>query len=391
MCNINIIMRKDGLKDREITNCMNIVSSLSYSSNKDGDGFFGDDFVVQKHEDKLIYRGDYSFIISHQRLSTSGKISKMTQPLETKQFIFVHNGIFRNVKEDSLKQSDTHAYLKLLEKEYKKLGDTKKAIKALNKKTTGYYSCILFNKKTKELYYYKEGTSSMYILEGVNYRLMSTKEDNVDYMRAYFSLKGEVKKVEDGKIYDLTKSKWKHVDTFEKYEYTPVKSNWSNNLPVSWTGFGKSTSIPRHTSTRGPINPVNINPQDLAYEFKESLLHNHSIRSLCSVCVKNGGLGDTYYLKISIEPLDTEKFEDLMLGHAEVEKTSHRKTIYTLSLKRAVEHVEMWEGVREFMEAEKMDLSSFESAKLSSLRDSETRYAYDDVRYKWNEEWWDYA
>jgi len=39
MCNINLILRKDGKPIRKVTECMNAMSYVSFRINPDGEGF----------------------------------------------------------------------------------------------------------------------------------------------------------------------------------------------------------------------------------------------------------------------------------------------------------------------------------------------------------------
>ena len=382
MCNINIIIKKDKVPSSEVLNCMNVVSAMSYEGNSHGDGFYGDDHEVYRNKGKLIYRGDYSFIVSHQRLATSGKIDSMIQPLQSKHFILIHNGIFRNVGEESLKQSDTHAYLMKLEEEYKKTNDTVQAIKNLNERTEGYYSCVLYDIIADKHYYYKESHSSMYIIDTKTHRLMSTREDNVEYMRAYFGLKTKATKVEDGEIVDLMANKWKVVETFSKYT-KPVKvdHSWDRSWTKAKNNWGYDRS--RHTSFSSRnkiINPLlNTNPQELATDFKDYIYDYRRIKSACGVAVKDLTLGKTYVLKVSVLPEDVTSFEDATLGEAEVWSVNNRKTIFWLNLKSAAELMANWESVSRLIEYEKGDYTTAECKAMDLVRDS-------DSAYQWNKD-----
>lgn len=204
MCNINVILRKDGTPDEKLAQCMNVVTYLSFNRNDDGEGYFTNNFKVVTSPHKIIYKGRYKMIVSHQRLATSGKNEDMIQPLETEHFIIVHNGIFGNKGTD--RKSDTFEYLKELEKIYLKTKDTKKAIEKLHEKISGSYSIVLYNKKTKELLYYKEKTTTMYFANGKHYLLMSTSKDNIEYMKKYLGVRADIKEPDEEKIYDIKQS-----------------------------------------------------------------------------------------------------------------------------------------------------------------------------------------
>lgn len=379
MCNINVIIKKDKVPSPEVLNCMNVVSAISYEGNSHGDGFYGNDHQVCRNKGKLIYRGDYSFIVSHQRLATSGKIDSMIQPLQSKNFILVHNGIFRNVDEESLKQSDTHAYLKLLEEDYKTTKDAVQTIINVNEKTEGYYSCVLYDKNTDKHYYYKESHSNMYIIDTKDYRLMSTREDNVEYMRAYFGLKKEAVKVEDGEVIDLMANSWKVVGKFSKYTKPEVKSSWETGWDKARTRFGYNHTNTRYTPNHNKIvNPLlNTNPQELAAEFKEYIYDYQKLHVSVGVAVQNLTLGKTYVLKISVLPEDVDRFEDITINQTEVLSRNSRKIIFWMSLKSAVELMATWEGVSRLLEYEKGDYTTAECQAMDLVRDSSSRYSWE--------------
>ena len=221
MCNINIIKNWKGKKSAKITEAMNVVSYHSYVSNDDAEGWFGDNYKVTKSVEKQIMSGKHSFIVSHQRRSTSGKNADMAQPLESENFILTHNGIFTGLGNE--KVSDTYEYLQSLEKLYKETDNTITSIKQLNKVTAGYYSVVLHNKKTGETYYYKDTGAQMFFVSTDTWFLASTKKDNVEYLQKYFGLQEAVAAVDATNIYDLNDN-FRVVDTFEMY-VAPVKQN----------------------------------------------------------------------------------------------------------------------------------------------------------------------
>lgn len=242
MCNINIIMNLKGTKSTKITEAMNVVSYNSYLGNDDAEGWYADDFKVKKSVEKQIMTGKHSFIVSHQRRSTSGKNAKMSQPLETKNFILVHNGIFSGLGNE--KESDTYEYLMNLEEKYKSLQDTKAAIKQLNSETGGYYSVVIYNKKTKEFYYYKDTTSTMYFIKSNTWLVMSTNKHNVEYLKKYFNIKEDLAEVDPKNIYDLN-NKFKIVGTFEMKVYKPVQTTHTSSYWNDWANRASRQNLTR--------------------------------------------------------------------------------------------------------------------------------------------------
>ena len=238
MCNINIIKSITNRKSARLTECMNVVSFNSFLSNKDSEGFYCEDFKVKRSLDKQVMKGEHSLIVSHQRISTSGKNAEMTQPLESKNFILTHNGVMRTLNGISIgnvKESDTYEYLQKFEEYYALSGDTIKTIQQICKETTGSYSIVLFNKKTKEFYYYKNYITNMYIAKSKSYLMLSTKEENVEYMQKYFGGESEREAVKHEVIYDLNRN-FEAVAEFNIYE--PPKVETQKQLPSS-DGWGE--------------------------------------------------------------------------------------------------------------------------------------------------------
>lgn len=243
MCNINIIINKKGKKTREISECMNAVSFNSFLKNSHAEGYFDESFQVKKAVHKLIYTGEHSLLVSHQRIATSGHNAEMAQPIEIGNFIIAHNGIMSGLGTEEL--SDTYVLLQELVKEYEKTKDTVQAIKNITKEHYGYYSIVLYNKLTDELIYFKESQSNMFILDSPEYILMSTLQDNVEYMQKYYNLaKYDISEVEPLKIFNLRT--WESLGTFEKKEYQAKNSSgWSKSYNDSYTSPKKTFSVPR--------------------------------------------------------------------------------------------------------------------------------------------------
>jgi len=224
MCNINVIIKKDKKPSHLVTECMNAVTYMSFKSNDDGEGFFNEKYKVKTSVEKIIYKGNHSMLVTHQRYSTSGKVPEMTQPLENEDFIIVHNGMFYGLGRE--KKSDTAQYLFELSKEYKKTGDLLEALKTLNYRTDGYYSVVIYNKADKSLTYYKSYQSDMFMVQTDDYLLMSTSKQNALYMKRFFKIEEELMEIEDGKFYDMLDNMDYLGDFLEKpYRKPPTNTN----------------------------------------------------------------------------------------------------------------------------------------------------------------------
>jgi glucosamine 6-phosphate synthetase-like amidotransferase/phosphosugar isomerase protein len=245
MCNINIIKNRLGKKSRDVTECMNAITLMSFKTNNDAEGHYCENFKVTTSTEKQIFRGTHSMIVAHERFSTSGKIAEMSQPLEDENFILTHNGVFGGLGNKD--ESDSFIYLKKLEKEFAKTKDTKTAINNVNKETAGYYSIVLYNKKTKEHLYYKHN-ANMFMIKSKEWVLMSTSKENVEYMRRYFGLSEDIEEVKENILFDLNDD-MTALGSLEYYVYPEVQ----RKIPlVTWDSdyYRETKRIHRTTNSR---------------------------------------------------------------------------------------------------------------------------------------------
>jgi len=203
---------------------MNILSSISFLSNNDGEGFIlrkNKKIKEFKSKRKILYEDVGDILISHQRLATSGKGVNNAHPHKIGEFLLMHNGVFHGKGNDEV--SDTKMYFNELYKEIKR-GGVIRAIKKVNLRVGGSYSVVLVNIKDGKFYYYKNGMTEMYIVEDKKYRVLSTREYNCGIAKLFLKMrKAKVKKVKSYWIYDLLR--WKRLSKFkEKKEVVEVKS-----------------------------------------------------------------------------------------------------------------------------------------------------------------------
>lgn len=244
MCHINIIKRKDEYPDSNINYYMDIVSWNSYSSNDDGEGYiaFGSrKYQIDRSIDKILYKNLQKFhtLITHQRYTTSGYGLNNTHPHESKDFVLQHNGVFLGVGDKD--NSDTKIYLEFLQKVFDVEKNILKSVKICSESFKGSYSIVLFDKNTEKVYYYKNSSTSMYILEDKNYIVMSTSEKNLKIAKLFFGIKNSIKEVKSDILYELTtyglkfnsrikpKSKVKNVNT-TIFDYSKDKTINKSNI-----------------------------------------------------------------------------------------------------------------------------------------------------------------
>lgn len=216
MCNINIVLKKDNIPSKKLSEYMNVASYNSFIANDDGEGFLGigKETVFKKSKYKLRFNGAYWFLASHQRMATSGYGENNIQPIPTKNLVLMHNGVFSGLGDQ--KKSDTYYYLDLLDRYYEKYnGNLKRAIKKTNSKVGGSYSILVYDRNTKQIFYYKEPYTDMYFVNSRDYLIMSTKRHNVEYSKFLFGIDKPIKEAKSGVIYDVMKN-LNYVTTFKE-------------------------------------------------------------------------------------------------------------------------------------------------------------------------------
>jgi len=205
MCNINLIFKKDKIPTRHISHVMNAMSTMSFSTNSDGEGYFGlttNGWRFNKTVNKIIYKKAYSFLCTHQRLSTSGKTKENNHPHITENLIIMHNGVFNGYGDDL--KSDTAYFSEELEKSYKRSRSIIKALQTTLKSFSGgTWSLVVMDKNTGRIFYVKEDFTQMWSLNTPEYLVMATKKWNLKYAKRYLHLNGKIKKVQSYRILDV--------------------------------------------------------------------------------------------------------------------------------------------------------------------------------------------
>ncbi len=225
MCNLNFIWKRNNRKSKKVTSLMNILSWASYQKNDDGDGIVTENYNIIKQNEKYVIKKPHSFILSHQRLATSGKNDDMIQPLESDNFIIAHNGVINELGDKD--KSDTYEYLMKLEEEYKNCKDIIKTIQNVNKTIRGSFSILLIDKNTKKLYYYKESHTKMYMTKNDDFVVMSTKEENIDYAMTYLNMDSKKLIMNPYVIVDVYDD-LKVIGEFEEKPTTVIKTHKNN-------------------------------------------------------------------------------------------------------------------------------------------------------------------
>ena len=196
MCNLNIIIQKTGKsgKDkREYANALLCATAHSFAGNNDADGLYlsSSQEVVKIHKGKINLM-EYAdkidaseFIITHQRISTSGHNEEMDQPFANERWICAHNGIIHYAGADARGKSDTCIFFEKFNAYFEEDKTVKTAIeRALKDSSGGSYSIFLFDKWNSEGYYFKSASTKISVYELDNKDIfITTDEDNAVFFK----------------------------------------------------------------------------------------------------------------------------------------------------------------------------------------------------------------
>lgn len=248
MCNINILLRKQGQK-QDLSKALSLIeqtTGASFLSNSDGEGvYFSGTQKVLKSTTKIRY-GNYQrdfkrsrVVMTHQRLSTSGFSKKYIHPFHNEEFAMVHNGVVSSYAKG--KRSDTHNLFQKFLSEYAKRRNMEeqvsheariiKTIKTVFNGLEGSWSIALYDKATHQLYYWKNSSPSINFYSTKEWLFISTADrdkllpadtkmiDVKDYTIYRVQSNGKVYNI--GSIEKPTTSQYyysdKHYNDYQKY------------------------------------------------------------------------------------------------------------------------------------------------------------------------------
>ena len=212
MCNINILVKR---KFRNVAPFLMAASSASYISNDDGDGIY---CSYNNRVIKSIEKVDYTkfanqinhsnFIITHQRLSSSGFTAEFTHPFENNDFVFIHNGVMNSfIKETGT--SDSFGFFQEFIKEFNSRNgnrehDIVSSLKKLfSRKDCGWYSIAIYDKIARRLYYFKDDRTRISFFRHKGCLFITTSDSN----KKFLSLLGDVTKVDTIKRLEIKSNK----------------------------------------------------------------------------------------------------------------------------------------------------------------------------------------
>lgn len=213
MCNLNILIKT---KFKDVSQFMQSISSVSYLTNSDGDGIYTSfNNAVVKSLKKVDYISlskeinHSKFIITHQRLATSGYECEYTHPFENDEFVLVHNGVINEFKKDI--GSDTYGFFTTFIDTFEDLNVLKdretRVIKTiellLSKIKYGYFSVFIYDKVSKTGYYFKDDRTTINFYQGEDFVYITTHNKTPVFLNLITSNDVDELQIEDYNIYKI--------------------------------------------------------------------------------------------------------------------------------------------------------------------------------------------
>ena len=230
MCEINAIIKMNGsvLNTDDKIEFLEMLKSGSIE-NDDAWGYFTPSqaakFTGNHINQNLKINKDDWFIVGHNRMATKGdpKDNKNNHPFWNDRYTMVHNGVIDNV--DFLKEkysipkveneikTDSYIIMELMEKFGSECNyNTEETIKKVIYNLEGWYSIIIYDRKTDILYYIKDYLTEINVsLAGNDTIAMSTRKERIEYLYNdksifnFFSYNRHSKTFKDYHLYKITK------------------------------------------------------------------------------------------------------------------------------------------------------------------------------------------
>jgi len=252
MCHLNILIKTNKVSKNNISNITGFlmgVTSNSYISNSDGDGIYCDNLLLKSGEklnlnsiNEVLEKSN--IILSHQRLATSGLTTKYTQPFMNEEFVLIHNGVINDFLGN--KGSDTYGFFNKFTRNFKKSKekDRNKAIVKTIKKSLkklemgGSYSIALLDKKTNNLYYFKNYRTSIYFYKSKNMLYITTSLYN-DKILNLFDEEFKERNIKDEVIYKIKITKKDKISIQIEGIIKTDENNYNNENNVSLFNWDK--------------------------------------------------------------------------------------------------------------------------------------------------------
>jgi hypothetical protein len=257
---LNLVFKNDWIRNKvdedDFMAFIMAVTSNSFSLNNDGDGFYSDTGdILTKSEHKLNYlthkKQIYgsNFLITHQRIATSGFEDRYTQPFQSKEFALAHNGVLSSFSNGN--QSDTFVLFNKFCDAFKLDKGSRQekvvaCVKDLLDGASGSFSIALYDKVDKVMYYFKNSSTSIYCHRSLNNFIYMTTESSNDNFLNLLNIETTKDTVENYQIYaiKLVNEQFQVLkvgkieeESFKVYNYGPYSS--SSIYHASGSGYGR--------------------------------------------------------------------------------------------------------------------------------------------------------
>jgi len=329
MCNLNIVIKsQDYPKDHNalyrLLGFLMSTTANSYTSNKDGDGVFFSGgvksnglLIRQVNKVNLAKYRPYialsNHILTHQRISTSGREPKFNQPFMEQEFILIHNGIMSSFEEEG--KSDTYVFFHRFVKEFNKLkkvkARSKRVLKALNntfKDANNYdnFSIALYDKKEDATYYFKNKGRNISWYNDDKILYLTTSNQNEIFLPM---LKRDLpeREVENNTLYKIESLKTKVKFSIVGKLIIPEKVSKTTYIPAV------NYSKPKNMGAEGLekfFDTTKKKPYDLVIQdfsgycdFCKVITHQYDTNRgfwICSECIKEG-IAEEYLATLGTE------------------------------------------------------------------------------------------
>lgn len=242
MCNINILYQK--VRNKTVAPFLMAVTSHSYASNSDGEGVYvqlNDLNIKSKQKINLFDMATQidgsDLIVTHQRFSTSGFHTDYNHPFENDNFVMVHNGVINQFKEKQ--GSDTFGFWNKFNKKYdeldtklNRLDRVKRVLFDLFKVDEGSYSIFIYDKKTKNAFYFKSSGTYINFYKNSEYLFITTNHDNKKFLDMISQEKFVELAIETRVLYRID---FETKDVFKVNDFPEVKKTKTDkNFSKSW-------------------------------------------------------------------------------------------------------------------------------------------------------------
>jgi hypothetical protein len=292
MCEVQIMRALNGTLDKEDLQNFYILMKKGGVSNRDAYGIFTNDYMFRKKgsfaeekEENItpltsnILKGNPSFIVGHNRLTTQGSSDKNhnNHPFPTKDWIIVHNGVIYNDRElcnkhnlEYKEETDSAIAVNLLQMYSDEGKSSTECIKRVGEELMGSFSICAYNRKEDRLFYFKNSSTSFsFILfelkNGKRVLCGSTSDDNFttlyvkNYMIFYTANYDTFYETEadSGIVYEITNNEIIELDTFtpntNTYSGRHYGSSYVSGYDSEYSTYGKTNFKGKKWKTTGGI------------------------------------------------------------------------------------------------------------------------------------------